>query len=151
MDETIANKCKRLVSAYFPNPAQNINMLSAKYNDDIMIVKLNKQNKNEQPLTMAATARLVFGNPVSQYLNAITIATNQAIADTGVTWIFIMDGVDIKNKRLATKPLIINLPDGRKVKLTHVCDITIPGLPVMLMGHIVPTLAVASLIGIRPL
>jgi hypothetical protein len=62
-----------------------------------------------------------------------------------------MDGVDIENKRLATKPLIINLLDGRKVKSTHVCDINMPRLPVMHMGHIVPTLAVASLIGIRPL
>jgi hypothetical protein len=62
-----------------------------------------------------------------------------------------MDGVDVKNKRLATKPLIINLLDSRKVKLTHVCNINRPGLPVTLTGHIVPTLVVASLIGIRPL
>jgi hypothetical protein len=35
--------------------------------------------------------------------------------------------------------------------LTHECDINIPGLPCTLTGHIVPTLAVASLVGIRPL
>ncbi len=34
---------------------------------------------------------------------------------------------------------------------THVCDITIPGLPTVLVGHVVPHLAVALLIGIRPL
>ena len=62
-----------------------------------------------------------------------------------------MDGVDVVNKRPATSPLTINLPDGRKVKSTHVCDITIPGLPKVLTGHIVPHLAIASLIGIRPL
>jgi hypothetical protein len=62
-----------------------------------------------------------------------------------------MDGVDVENKRLTKKPLIINLPDGRKVKLTHECNINIPGLPFTLTGHIVPTLAVASLIGTRPL
>jgi hypothetical protein len=38
-----------------------------------------------------------------------------------------------------------------KVKLTHECNINIPGLPFTLTGHIVPTLAVASLIGIMPL
>jgi len=64
---------------------------------------------------------------------------------------FIMDGVDVVNKCIATTPLIINLPDGKKVKSTHVCDIIIPGLPTVLLGHIVPSLTVASLIGIRPL
>ena len=52
---------------------------------------------------------------------------------------------------MASKPLTINLPDGRKVQSTHVCDINIPGLPTMLTGHVLPQLAVASLIGIRPL
>ncbi len=33
----------------------------------------------------------------------------------------------------------------------HVCDIRIPGLLTVLMGHIVPSLCIASLIGIRPL
>jgi hypothetical protein len=32
-----------------------------------------------------------------------------------------------------------------------VCDINIPGLPTALTGHIVPSLTIASLIGIRPL
>jgi hypothetical protein len=47
---------------------------------------------------MAETARKLFGNPMPQYLNAITIATNQAIADTGATFIFIMDGVEVEKQ-----------------------------------------------------
>jgi hypothetical protein len=43
------------------------------------------------------------------------------------------------------------MPDGRKITSTHVCNITIPGLPLTLMGHIVPHLAVVSLMGIGPL
>ncbi len=62
-----------------------------------------------------------------------------------------MEGVDVVNKRIATTPLTINLPDGTKVKSSHVCDIEIPGLPTILVGHIVPSLTVASLIGIHPL
>ncbi len=152
MDETIANKCKSLVSAYYPYPTQNINIVTPKYDDGKTVVTSNKTHKKEQPpATMAATARRLVGNPMPKYLNAITIATNQAIADTGATSIFIMDGVEVENKRLTKKPLIINLPDGRKVKSTHECDINIQGLPCTLTGHIVPTLAVASLIGIRPL
>jgi hypothetical protein len=48
-------------------------------------------------------------------------------------------------------PPTINLPDGSKVKSTHKCDITIPGLPTVLVGHVVPKLSIASLIGIRVL
>ena len=83
--------------------------------------------------------------------NALTIGRDQAIADTGATSIFIMEGVDVANKRVTHTPLTINLPDGNKVKSSHVCDIEIPGLPTVLTGHIVPSLTVASLIGIRPL
>jgi hypothetical protein len=103
------------------------------------------------PTSLAAAACSVFGKQTSKYLNAISIATTHAIADTGATSIFIMDGVDVVNKRPATSPLTINLPDGRKVKSLHVCDITIPALPQVLKGHVVPHLAIASLIGIRPL
>jgi hypothetical protein len=96
-------------------------------------------------------ARMLFGSPMPQYLNALTIATNQAIADMGATSIFIMEGADVNNKCPATVPLTINLPDGKRVQSTHVCDIRIPGLLTVLTGHIVPSLRIASLIGIRPL
>jgi hypothetical protein len=86
-----------------------------------------------------------------QYLNALTIAANKAIADTGATAIFIMDNAEVDNKCIATKPLKINLSDGTTIRSTHVCDIQIPGLPQTLTGHIVPSLKIASLIGIRPL
>ncbi len=88
---------------------------------------------------------------MSQVTNKIMIAPNQAIADTGATSFFIMEGTDVANRRVASSPLTINFPDGTQVRSTHVCDINIPGLPVMLKGHIVPSLNVVSLIGIRPL
>ncbi len=100
---------------------------------------------------MAKTACKLLGNPMPQYLNATTIATNQAIADTGATSVFILDRVEMENRRITKKPLLINLPDALKVRSTHKCNINIPGLPCTLTGYIVPTLAVASLIGIRPL
>ncbi len=103
---------------------------------------------HHSPPLIVATARQMFGAPTPQYLNALTIATNQAIADTGATSIFTMDGLDIFKKRVARKPLTINLPDGKQIMSTHICDIIIPGLPTVLTGHIVPSLRVASLIGI---
>ena len=100
---------------------------------------------------MVATARTIFGTPMPQYLNALTIAANKAIADTGATAIFIMDNAEVDNKCIAAKPLKINLPNGTTIWSTHVCNIKIPGLPQILTGHIVPSLKIASHIGIRPL
>jgi hypothetical protein len=74
-----------------------------------------------------------------------------AIADSGATSIFIMEGAKVANKQVAKKPLTNNLPDGNKATKTHICDINIPGLPTVLTGHIVPSLAIASLMGICPL
>ncbi len=109
------------------------------------------QKEPLQPTLLAALSRILHGNPKPQYLNVLTIATNLTVADTGAMSIFVMDRVDVENKRLATKPLTVNLPDGRKIKSTHVCDIDIPGLPITLTGHIIPDLKIALLIGIPPL
>ena len=62
-----------------------------------------------------------------------------------------MDNVEVDNKRITIKPLKTNLPDGTTLWSTHVCNIKIPGLPRILTGHIVPSLKIASLIGVRPL
>jgi hypothetical protein len=145
------------------DPTQN-HLLNIIIDDDDATVKISNCTTSVQspspptisssraaPTSLVAAANHVFGKPTSDYLNAISIATTHAIADTGATSIFIMDGVDVVNKRPAPDPLTINLPDGRKVKSLHVCDITIPGLPLILTGHVVPHLAIASLIGIRPL
>ena len=87
----------------------------------------------------------------TNHINAVMIAPNWAIADTGATSIFIKKGANVANRCITLRPLIINQPDCSRIKSTHVCDIHIPGLPQKLMGHIVLFLAVASLIGIRPL
>jgi hypothetical protein len=155
--EIIANKCKSLIPAYFPDPTENINAVYANdiMTDNITVVKSNRVTKkkeiNKQPRSLTELARRMFGSPMWQYLNALAIAASQATVDTGATSIFVMEGVNIENKCLVTKPLTINLPDGRQVKSMHICDINIPGLPTTLVGHIVPNLAIASLFGIRVL
>jgi hypothetical protein len=67
--------------------------------------------------SIAATAQEKFGHPPQEYLNGITITTNQIIADMGAASIFIMDGNDVVNKRLSWKPLRINMPNRRKSHL----------------------------------
>ncbi len=81
----------------------------------------------------------------------MTIASNEAIADSGATQIFVMDGIPVHNKQRTTCPLKVALADGRQVMSTHMCDIIILGLPTTLVGHIVPELSIASLFGIRVL
>ena len=70
--------------------------------DDITVVMSNAKTKRAEPQqqtkSLAETASRIFGKPSTQYLNAMTIATSEAIADTGATSIFIMDGADVKNK-----------------------------------------------------
>jgi hypothetical protein len=102
------------------DPTQNNTCTLAQNDDGMMVVASNSSqnqvaSKRAQTLTLAMTACVVFGTPMRQYLNAIMIATNQAITDTGVTSIFIMEGTDVANKCIAVKPLTINLPDGNQI------------------------------------
>jgi hypothetical protein len=61
-----------------------------------------------------------------------------------------MEDTHKANKQVTQKPLTINVPNWNKVMSTHICDNNIPGLPTVLTGHIVPSLAIASLMGICP-
>ncbi len=139
----MANKCKNLVSAGTITLDPTKKYLDC--SDDDTVAASNVSLPRLAQVCAATPA------PTDQVISAVTIARDHAIADTGATSIFIMDGVDVINKRVASKPLTINLPDGKKVQSSHVCDTEIPGLPTVLTGHIVPSLTVATLIGIRPL
>jgi len=79
---------------------------------------------------------------------AMTIASNEAITDSGSTQIFVMDGIPVHNKRKTMCPLKAALADECRVMSSHMCDIIIPGLPTTLVGHVVPKLSIASLLGI---
>jgi hypothetical protein len=79
------------------------------------------------------------------------IKPTHAVANTDATSVFIMDGIPTKNKQIAAHPIQINLPAGRRVTSSHICDVNIPGLPITLTGHIVPDMTMASLLGIQVL
>jgi hypothetical protein len=76
------------------------------------------------------------------------IASTHAVADTGPTSVFVMAGAPAKNICVATKPIQISLPNRKKIVSTHICDVDIPGLPHKLIGHIVPDMKMATLLGI---
>ena len=75
----------------------------------------------------------------------LRLDTYDAIADSGATQIFVMEGTPVVNKRPTTHPLKVALADGRIVMSTHMCDIKIDGLPTVLTGHVIPDLSIASL------
>jgi hypothetical protein len=77
--------------------------------------------------------------------------TKDAIADSGATQIFVMEGTPVLIKQPQTCPLCVYLVDGRQVMSTHMCDIKFDGLPFVLTRHIIPDLSIASLFGIRVL
>ena len=94
--------------------------------------------------------RQVMNNAIiTKTATTMSFATTHAVADTGATSLFVMEGLQMDNVQVATHPLSINLPDGAIVKSTHTCDVVIPGLPTVLTGHIVRGLTMASLVGIR--
>jgi hypothetical protein len=151
----MANKCNSLVSANVCSldPTNNVAVPQACDEDDNTITTSiclpHTAATSIYPCKLfAAATHLLWGKPTHNYLNVITIATTQTIAETGATSIFIMDGVNVVNKCPAKNLLVMNMPDGRQMQFTHICGITIPGLPTILKGHIVPHLAVATLMGI---
>jgi hypothetical protein len=71
---------------------------------------------------------------------AMPTSAKVALTDSGATQIFIMEGTPVTNKRLTDRPLKVALADGQTVMSTHICDVYIPGLPIVLTGHIIPDL-----------
>ena len=85
-------------------------------------------------------------------ISSIKIAVDQAIADAGATCHFMIPGAPVIDIKPATKPLIINLPDGETIQSTYTCKLNIPWLPEeATRAHIVPGLAHTSLVSIKVL
>ncbi len=86
----LAHKCKSLISAYSCSldPTISLSSLPSVEDNNVTVVTSNVTQIACSCYThpsIAAAARHLLGNPSPQYLNAITIAANQAIADTGAT------------------------------------------------------------------
>jgi hypothetical protein len=161
LEKKIAYKCNNLVSANtftsLDPTKTTFTLAKGECNQDTTVITSKRsssssiQVRTHMPQAWAIAVCALFGLTSHKALNAITIVTSHAIADTGATSIFVMEGIDVANKCVASKPLTINVPDGRKVQSTHVCNIDIPSLPTVLTGHNIPALLVELLVGIRPI
>jgi hypothetical protein len=131
---------KKIVSAPL-DPTQFLFACSINNKNNVMVALLNVLS------CLALRKRLGFALRTQR----VEIKDLHGIADAEATSFFIKEGVPVDNKQPATNPLTVNLADGRQVKSTHTCNVVVPGLPHLLLGHIVPNLAIASLFGICPL
>jgi hypothetical protein len=104
---------------------------------------------NDDNATVITSNRLCNEHHDAHHALGILIGPSLAIADTGATPFFLTKGALCQNKRRATNPITVKLPDGRKIKSTHMCNIVILGLPTVLTGHIMPDMTTSSLFGIR--
>ncbi len=67
---------------------------------------------------MVITSNIMSGQPLRQlagfapHTKIINIEDMHGIADTGKKLVFVNEGVSVLNKKPATNPLTVNLPDG---------------------------------------
>jgi hypothetical protein len=119
-------------------------------NDDITVPMSNVSDSHNYAQSYKSRAIKNIAN--SEVAGAaFQLATDNAIADSGATQIFVMDGTPMVNRGPTTQPLKVSLAGGRQVMTTHMCDIHIKGLLFVLTGHIIPDLSIASLFGIKVL
>jgi hypothetical protein len=123
-------------------------MFAKTYNlddDDITVPTSNVSTHSSRPQSYKAWAiEHIIKNEIAG--GAFRLTTDNAIADSGATQIFIMDGTPVVNKHPMMHPLKVLLANGRQVMSTHMCDIRINGLPVVLTGHIIQDLSIALLL-----
>jgi hypothetical protein len=118
-----------------------------------MPIVFDPENDIDTVIASNVSPRDVISPPDTiEFANAtMPTLAKKAIADSGAMQIFIMDSMPVINKRLTDRPLKVALADGQTVMSTHICDVNILGLPIVLTGHIIPDLSIASLFGIRVL
>jgi hypothetical protein len=111
-------------------------------NDITTILTSNVSTRSPKSYKAPALDVLLKNNKFSG--DAFCLKTDNTIADSGATQIFVMAGTPVVNKQKTSHPLGVSLADDHQVMSTHMCDINITGLPVVLTGHMIPDLSIAS-------
>ena len=74
-------------------------------------------------MAISANAYTIFNT------SKIKVAVDMAIVDAGVAGHVILPGTPVTNLHVATKPLVIHLPDGDQIKATRTWELMVPWLP----------------------
>jgi hypothetical protein len=103
------------------------------------------QCEHENNTTVVTSNTSGFAKVANHHAVGIGIKPSLAVADTDATSFFLTKNALCQNKPRATHPVTVTLPEGQKIASMHICDVTIPGLPTIPLGHIMPDMATASL------
>jgi hypothetical protein len=104
---------------------------------------------NDGNTIVITSNRLCIEHHDAHHAFGMLVRPSLAIADTCATSIFLTKGAPCQNKQRAGNPITTKLPDGCKIKSTHISHIVIPRLPRILTGHIMPDMTTALLFGIH--
>jgi hypothetical protein len=126
-----------------------MNTVNVATNEDEFTVQASNLSSSLSQSYRSCALNHILLNEVAGAAFYLTI--DNAIADSGATHFFVMDGTPIINKQVTMRPLKVSLANGRQVMSTHMCDIHIGGLPLVLTGLIIPNLPITSLFGIHVL
>ena len=130
------NKCLNTFKPY-PTLINSRQYENENNSDDMTVKTSNKKNKNS---TFTASQ------------NTINIPKDMAIAGAGATGYFLQPGAKAINIKPTQDPISIIIPDGKRIRLTHECELDLPNLPNdAKKAYIVLGLAHTSLISIQML
>ncbi len=114
-------------------------------------MSITPHEQDDDNTTVITSNTSTSSNSIPHHALGMLVKPLLAVAKTGATSLFLTKGASCQKKRHAKNPVIVTLPNGCKIKLTHVCNVMIPSLPMVLTGHIMPDMTTASLFGIRVL
>jgi hypothetical protein len=109
----------------------------------------HKQDDNDATVVTLNTS--LSSNNISHHALGMLVESLLAVANTGVTLLFLTKGAPCQNKLHTINLVTVTLPDRCKIKSMHVCNVMIPDLPTLLTGHIMTDMTTSSLFGIRVL
>jgi hypothetical protein len=107
----------------------------------------HEQDNNNSTVITSNTSP--SSDSISHHALGMLVKPLLVVANMGATLLFLTKGAPCQNKHHAINLVIITLLDRCKIKSMHVCDVMIPGLPTVLMGHIMPDMTTASIFGTR--
>ena len=109
------------VNQHLSYPINVCSSASDDIDDDAKVIISNVSSNKRSRKSFKAQALNHLVKTEDAMFAGLPLDTYDAIADSGATQIFVMDGTPVINKRPTTRPLNVALADGRIVLSTHKC------------------------------
>jgi hypothetical protein len=103
--------------------------MSSSYLTQLCMNKVNVVPNNDkgtvQAPNLSSSLSQSYRSCALDHIAAFCLTTDDAIADSGATQIFAMDGTPVINKRVTMRLLKVSLANGHQMVSTHMCHIHI--------------------------